>query len=386
MTKPLKILHCPATVGGHPQQLAISERELGLDSHSATLEQNYLQYPVDEVVFGRCKVLNELRRWRFVARALRRYDVIHYNFGSSIMAGRVDERGGVMEHTARKLYNLLYGRHVELRDVAQAHKLGKVIAVTYQGDDARQGDFCRAHYPIHFAHELEASGYYSRFFDQVKREKIAAFDRHADLIYALNPDLLNVLPQRARFLPYANVDLRQWAPTPPESDLGMPHVVHAPTHRKVKGSEYIVAALERLKAEGVPFKYTLVEGVPRARAREVYETADLAVDQILSGFYGGLAVELMALGKPVICYLRQEDLRFLPQEMRQSLPIINAEPATIYEVLKTWLTTRKMELRAQGLLSRAYMERWHDPLKIAASIKRDYETACASKPSRRVLE
>ncbi|MBU4577112.1 MAG: glycosyltransferase family 1 protein, partial [Proteobacteria bacterium] len=114
MTKPLKVLHCPTTVGGHPQQLAISERELGLASRSATLEKNYLRYPVDEVVFGRCKALNELRRWRFAARALRRYDVIHYNFGSSIMASRVDERGGVLEHAARKLYNRLYGRQVEL--------------------------------------------------------------------------------------------------------------------------------------------------------------------------------------------------------------------------------------------------------------------------------
>lgn len=386
MTKPLKVLHCPTTVGGHPQQLAISERELGLDSRSATLEQNYLQYAVDEVVFGRCKALNEPRRWRFAARALRRYDVIHYNFGSAIMAGRVDERGGFMEHTARKLYNLLYGRHVELRDVAQAHKLGKVIAVTYQGDDARQGDFCRAHYPIHFAHELESGGYYSEFSDQVKREKIAAFDRYADLIYALNPDLLNVLPRRARFLPYANVDLRQWTPLPPEELVAVPHVLHAPTHRKVKGSDYIIAALERLKAQGVPFRYTLVEGVSRQRAREVYQTADLLVDQLLPGFYGGLAVELMALAKPVICYLRREDLRFLPQEMRQSMPIINAEPATIYEVLKTWLTTRKAELRAQGLFSRAYVERWHDPLKIAASLKSDYQTAYAAKPSRQGLE
>ncbi|MBU4575963.1 MAG: glycosyltransferase, partial [Proteobacteria bacterium] len=275
---------------------------------------------------------------------------------------------------------------VELRDVAQAHKLGKVIAVTYQGDDARQGDFCRTNYPIHFAHELEGGDYYSQFSDQIKREKIAVFDHHADLIYALNPDLLNVLPQRTRFLPYANVDLGQWAPTPPEGDLSVPHVVHAPTHREVKGSDYIVAALERLKAEGVPFRYTLVEGLPRARAKEIYQTADLLVDQILSGFYGGLAVELMALGKPVICYLRQEDLRFLPGEMRQSLPMINAEPATIYEVLKSWLTTRKTELRAQGLLSRAYVERWHDPLKIAASLKNDYETAYAAKRSRRVLE
>ena len=80
----------------------------------------------------------------------------------------------------------------------------------------------RAHYPVHFVHHVPP-GYYTDETDRHKRERIAFFDRHADLIYAVNPDLLNVLPARAQFLPYASVDPREWDPyfgleTPPDPD------------------------------------------------------------------------------------------------------------------------------------------------------------------------
>ena len=76
----------------------------------------------------------------------------------------------------------------------------------------------------------------------------------------------------------------------------------------------------------------------------------------------------MTLGKPVISYTREGDLRFIPDSMREDLPIINATPVTIYEVLKRLLTTQRAELPVMGLRSRAYVERWHDPLKIAAQL------------------
>jgi len=87
----------------------------------------------------------------------------------------------------------------------------------------------------------------------------------------------------------------------------------------------------------------------------------------------------MALGKPVICYIREGDLKFLPEQMRRDLPIINATPATLCDVLREWLTVRRHELREMGRRSRAYVERWHDPLQIATALKREYEAVMLSK-------
>ncbi len=113
----------------------------------------------------------------------------------------------------------------------------------------------------------------------------------------------------------------------------------------------------------------------------MYARADLVVDQLLVGWYGGLAVEMMALARPVVAYLREEDLELLPAEMRAEIPVISAEPATIYNVLKDLLTARRGELAEIGRRGREYVQRWHDPLRIAERLVADYEAALAGRRS-----
>lgn len=83
-------------------------------------------------------------------------------------------------------------------------------------------------------------------------------------------------------------------------------------------------------------------------------------------------MEAMALGKPVIAYLRAGDLHFVAPEMREELPIIHATPQTIFEVLHQWLTARREQLSEVGARSRRFVERWHDPVQIAKRTKADY--------------
>jgi hypothetical protein len=127
------------------------------------------------------------------------------------------------------------------------------------------------------------------------------------------------------------------------------------------------------------FDFVLVEGRSNADARLLYEQADLVIDQLLAGWYGGLAVEVMALGKPVISYLRRSDLVFIPPKMRDELPIIEADPDSIYSVLREWLTIKVGDLMERGVKSRDYVENWHDPVKIARRMKADYERIFLSK-------
>jgi hypothetical protein len=373
------VLHCPATVGGNPQGLARAERRLGMHSESWTLTQNVYGYPADRVLCrSGGRLARALMRWRGML-ALRRatFDVVHFNFGQSFSPLRVpSSRYGSFAPLAR-WYNNVWAGPWELADVRWAKRRGAVVAVTYQGDDARQGDVCRRHYRTHFVHHVPPE-YYEPETDQHKRERIAGFDREADLIYALNPDLLRVLPARAQFLPYASVDPAACQPVPP-SEFGEPVIVHAPSHRAVKGTSFLVTALERLRSEGVKFRAIFVEGRSNAEALKLYESADLAVDQLLAGFYGALAVELMALGKPVICQLNPDDLARLPESMRRELPLIHAEPETVYDVLRFWLTEGRSRLRAQGALGRAFVERWHDPLTIARRVVDDYRNAIAAR-------
>jgi glycosyltransferase involved in cell wall biosynthesis len=321
-------------------------------------------------------------RFVLLRRVLRDFDIVHFNFGQTLMPQYVPTRGQPALPYPRWWYWVYgpYARLLEMRDLLLLKRARKGIVVTYQGDDARQGDFCQAYFAISPAPEVEP-GYYTTASDLHKRKRIRTFARYADRIYALNPDLLHVLPAKTEFLPYANVDLRQWAPAPtPGHGSKRPTLLHAPTHRGVKGTRYVLEAVQRLREhDRLDFEFLLVEGLSRDHAQQAYQQADLLVDQLLVGWYGGLAVECMALGKPVVCYVREADLRFIPAQMRQDMPIIQATPRTLYDVLKEWLTVRHGRLPEIGRRSRAYVEQWHDPLQVATQLKKAYEAILAAK-------
>ena len=257
----------------------------------------------------------------------------------------------------------------EFTDVVYFRRIGKNIVVTYQGDDARQGDYCRENYKITFATEV-GEGYYSARSDARKRREIAKFRRYVDRVYAVSPDLLSMVPA-ADLLPICR-DVHLLAPSYPVP-RARPRVLHAPSHRGVKGTRFLLEAVNRLRHEGVSFDLELIENLPNAEAIRRYREADLVVDQLLAGWYGGFAVEAMALGKPVIAYLRESDLHVLPRGMRAELPVIAASPETIYSVLREWLTDRRHGLPERGYASRAYVERWHDTRVIAQRLIGDYE-------------
>lgn len=371
----MKVLHCPEIVGGNAQQLARSERELGLDSRAIAFRQNHFLYEADEILLpaeaGRIRF--EVARWRLLRRAFA-YDVIHYNFGQTIMPTCMLPKWDKL--WLPRLLMSAYSCLIDSLDLRILRRMKKGIVVTYQGDDARQGDYCKNNFAITFANEVGPE-YYNPKSDTFKRRRIAKFAKYADRIYAINPDLLHVLPKQARFLPYSHIDVREWRPV--ETYNERPVVIHAPSHREVKGTRFLLEAANRVKEEGIDFELVLIEGLSREEARKQYERADLLVDQLLAGWYGGLAVELMALGKPVVAYLREEDLGFIPDEMRSELPIINATPHTIYEVLRYWLTDGRSRLREAGLMSRCYVEKWHDSLKIANLMKTEYELILKEK-------
>jgi glycosyltransferase involved in cell wall biosynthesis len=367
------------TVGGHPQQLARAERGVGLASRCvAFYPANFGPQP-DEVLFGSNtpRLVKELRRFTLLCRAFCSYDVVHFNFGRGFFGpprgfGHVVAEGGAASRlgwACRELYCSAF----YLSELPVLKWLGKAVVVTFQGDDARQSDYCRAHHDITFANHPDCAGTQSQA-DAVKRATIAAFARYADRIFAHNPDLLAVLPRCARFQPYASVNLDEWRPTASPSSDGPVHVVHAPTDRVKKGTEFIIAAVQKLRQDGFPLYLSIVENRPPAEARKIYENADLLLDQLLVGWYGGVALECMALGKPVVCYIRESDLGCLPSAMRGELPIIRATPDDLYHVLQSLCTDKRHMLAEFGARARKFAERWHDPRRIASEMKQTYAT------------
>jgi glycosyltransferase involved in cell wall biosynthesis len=118
------------------------------------------------------------------------------------------------------------------------------------------------------------------------------YARGADARIVGSYDALRWVPD-AQVIP-PGLDLSAYAPAPP-SERDRPVVLHAPSDRRRKGTEHVVAACESLDVD-----LDLVEGLRHDEARRRYEQADLVVDQLNAGWYGILALEAMALGKPVL--------------------------------------------------------------------------------------
>ncbi|WP_413379732.1 glycosyltransferase [Alkalihalobacillus sp. 1P02AB] len=136
-----------------------------------------------------------------------------------------------------------------------------------------------------------------------------------------------------------------------------PLIVHAPTNYEVKGSPYIINAITKLQSE-FEFDFQLITGTSHEEAKRIYQQADLIIDQLHIGSYGLFAVECMALGKPVICHISDYMKEHYPQE----LPIISANPDTIYETIRELLKNQD-QLKELAKCSRQYANLYHDHLK-----------------------
>lgn len=370
----IRVLHAPTAVGGNAAGLAEAERELGLDSRAFACLPNPFGYSGygTRPRAGRGLAPVFWRMLQVYWRAVSGCDVLHLNFGRTILDAGPNVVSRLPAWTGARGFTLAL-QAAELG----GYRLGRVpVFMTFQGNDARQGEVSLQRFRVNIAEHV-GKEYYTPSSDRMKQRRIELYRSRIQKIYYLNPDLGWVLPAEAEFVPYASVKPAAYQVVSPLCERGIPHLVHAPSHRGVKGTPMILEALERLRREGYKFRLSLVEGMPFAEARRMYEAADLVIDQILAGWYGGLAVECMAMGKPVIAYLREDDFRFIPREMAREIPVISAEPETTYEVLRDWLGKGRQSLVEQGSRARAFVEKWHDPLTIARRMQTDYLAALA---------
>ena len=361
----MKVIHLPSSVAGNSWGLSRGERDLGLQSDVLVLYPSRYQYPADRFIFKKppANALGKLARRLCIPVIVKeifsirnKYDVFHFNFGTSLLD--------------------LWMLGLPLLDVPLYKDKGKIV-VTYNGCDARQK------YPTIDRTSFSAcqSDRCSKLCntgmsDRINRKRIAKFDIYADAIFALNPDLLYFLPGRAKYLPYT---IPQWSnikPLPYKVIGKKIKIAHAPTNRVTKGSDIILNALDKvIQKYGGSVEVIIVENQSHANALKMYEEADMVIDQIVVGFYGGFAVEAMKMGKPVMAFIRQEDLRFLPEQMAEECKktIICADPSSIVEKLCEIIENPEMlkDFREAGL---DYVNRWHDPKYVAGITKSVYES------------
>jgi glycosyltransferase involved in cell wall biosynthesis len=166
-----------------------------------------------------------------------------------------------------------------------------------------------------------------------------------------------------RWVPEAHVvpnglDLSKYQPVEPPRNNPI-RVVHAPTSRQKKGTEWIVEACKGLSVE-----LDIVENTRHDEAVERYKQADVVVDQLNAGWYGVFALECMALGKPVLTFLHDEAVRRTENAFGVDVPLVPTTKETLADDLHVLI--ERPGLRDEiGQRSRAYVERVHDANAIA---------------------
>ena len=148
-----------------------------------------------------------------------------------------------------------------------------------------------------------------------------------------------------------------------EIETNLITIIHAPSNYHVKGTAFIDKTISNLKIKYPSINYKRLHGMPKTEIINELINADIVIDQMLVGSYGVLAVEAMALKKPVVCYIRPD----LWENMKDYSPIVNANPDNLEEVLES-LINNKNKLVEIGEKSREYVLEYHSPKKIAQKI------------------
>jgi glycosyltransferase involved in cell wall biosynthesis len=171
--------------------------------------------------------------------------------------------------------------------------------------------------------------------DRVRR-RVLEFARWADLVirnyqYGFMPRWDILWPTQIA------IDAERWlsASAPGEGDgrSGEVVIVHAPNHRRIKGSDRLIEVVERLTGEGLRVRLELLEQRPNEEVRAAIAQSDIVADQFIAG-YALFAIEGMAAGRPVL-----SALSWLPADVRadldaRGLPIVDADLDTLERELR----------------------------------------------------
>lgn len=279
----------------------------------ADIRVDFQQYPSNK---------REAVRKAFFQKTIQKYDVFHFHFGETFFSDK--------------------------SDLKVLKKMGKKMVVEHRGSEVRMLSIARKFNNPYV--RVKPSWTEAKIRSNLKL--LSSYINHA-----IVPDL-ELVPYIEPYYKYIHVvpramDASQFTPQYP-SQQSKPLIVHAPSNRDLKGTEYIITAVERLKAEGYLFDFNLLEKISHAQVLSLYQRATIVIDQILIGSYANLSMEAMAMGKPVICYIR-EDLRSV---YSPDLPIVSANPVTIYTVLKDLLNHPERWTKL-GMEGHRYIEQHH---------------------------
>ena len=298
----MRITHCPVNTAGIPWANVQALRDRGVDARLVVFNRYTLHPEADLDLERRGGLLRQqLTQWRAFTHLAPQTDVFHFYFGLTLVPKSLQ-------------FPLL-------------RALGRRSVMHFLGSDIRG-----------------------------KPPEELDWSRRAGARVVGSYDAIRWVPD-AHVIP-PGIDVHAIEPAPP-SERERPVVLHAPSSRARKGTEFVLAACEQLDCE-----LEIVEGLDHREAFERYRRADVIVDQLNAGWYGVFAIEAMALGKPVVTFLHEEAVRRTEEAFNVPVPLVGATKETLRDVLRPLVESADERSRV-GAASRAYVEEVHDLRRVA---------------------
>lgn len=353
----MKVLHLPHNIASQISITVRALRDIGIEARGLVINNSPIQDSKGLETFdikSRRRhpvrgIIQTLSWWYTAQSAIRWADVVHWHFGSATLPKGLDLKYIAFLNKARIVE--FWGSDIRIPEIAVRDNpyLEKLLSdpnndyrISYQKSRTIQETFARC-----------------RFECLIPGPELVAYVQR-DLFPSL-------------FKAEAGLILSEFDPKYPDPTRRRPVVVHMPSHLRAKGTPSVLRAIEQLKAQ-YDFEFKLIHGLPHAEALAMVRDCDIMLDQFVIGSFGVAALEAMALGKPVLCYIKPSLLSRLPPDF----PIINANQDNLVKVLGSLLKDgqRRHEI---GRQSRAYIEKHHDAHQIAQQLVSIYQELIEKK-------
>lgn len=342
----MRVFHGLVNYGTQAGFVARGLRDLGVKAKSYTFMDTYNR-PTDYMFSQRHGLISKLWFYGIYYPLVRficffKFDVFHFYFGTSLSKNQWD----------LPFYRLF----------------GKKVIMHYLGNDVELYQWSKENYDITVVTDMwsEQDGL---AHDKKILKRLANETPYCDEQIVCSPQY-SPFVKDAKFIPLG-LDLEQFSFSKIPPIENAIRIVHAPTSRKKKGTQYLIDAVEKLQSEGVAVELDVVEGVSHAELLERYKEAHICVVSLMGGWYGTSAIEAMALGRPVVSFVRESLFDYIDWTADE-VPIISANKNTIYEVLKDVLShPERLEEIAKE--SRTFAINRHDYHNVAKNLLNMYQ-------------
>lgn len=352
----MRVLHLPVNIASQISVTVRALRAQGIDAEGFVLSGSPIQdhtglrvrQAASPIGWSPARLATRLGHCAEVLALIARADVVHWHFAATVCPWSLDLRW--------------------------ARSLGRPQFIEFWGSDIRDPDQECLDNP--FFAEVRATQEYrdmeSAALSTARQRRFASFGATALAAIGVAEFLRPGLFTRTA-MTRQRVDLVKYRPAYPSRDERTPLVVHSPTAPVIKGTEAVLAAVRSLEARR-PLRFQLIQNMPHAQATAAVADCDIFVDQLRLGSHGLAAVEAMAMGKPVVCYIKPSARAAYPED----LPLVHATVETLPDVLERLAGDADLrhELGRQG---RAYVKRYHDAEVVARELAGLYRTAQAEQ-------